>query len=75
MSHALGLEVVAEGVETAAAWEVLKELGCDVGQGYYLSRPLPAAAALDAWLRDLPHRRQSLPPAVRRARREEAPVA
>jgi diguanylate cyclase (GGDEF)-like protein len=38
----LGLRVVAEGVETAAAWAHLKALGCDFAQGYYLSRPVPA---------------------------------
>jgi predicted signal transduction protein with EAL and GGDEF domain len=39
----LGLRVVAEGVETATAWSHLKALGCDFAQGYYLSKPLPAA--------------------------------
>jgi len=38
----LGLKVVAEGVETAAAWAHLKALGCDFAQGYYLSKPVPA---------------------------------
>ena len=38
----LGLRVVAEGVETAAAWAHLKALGCDFAQGYYLSKPVPA---------------------------------
>ena len=38
----LGLKVVAEGVETAAAWAHLKALGCDFAQGYYLSKPIPA---------------------------------
>ena len=40
----LGLQVVAEGIETAAAWSHLQTLGCDFGQGYHLSRPLPAYA-------------------------------
>ena len=39
----LGLKIVAEGVETAAAWAHLKALGCDFAQGYYLSKPVPAA--------------------------------
>ncbi|NUR75901.1 MAG: EAL domain-containing protein [Thermoleophilia bacterium] len=42
LSHNLGLAVVAEGVETGAAWETLARLGCDVVQGYYLGRPVPA---------------------------------
>jgi diguanylate cyclase (GGDEF)-like protein len=46
----LGLRVVAEGVETAEAWRQLVVLGCDVAQGYYLSRPVPAAE-LVAWVR------------------------
>ncbi len=40
LGHTLGLRVVAEGVETAAALEHLTDMGCDVAQGYYLSRPL-----------------------------------
>jgi EAL domain-containing protein (putative c-di-GMP-specific phosphodiesterase class I) len=46
----LGLEVVAEGVETEDAWQRLTQLGCDVAQGYFLSRPVPAGE-LSAWLR------------------------
>ena len=45
----LGLEVVAEGVETEAVWDCLNSLGCTVAQGYYLSRPVPPAE-LRAWL-------------------------
>ncbi len=39
----LGLEVVAEGVESPAAWSELASLGCDYAQGYHLSKPLPEA--------------------------------
>jgi diguanylate cyclase (GGDEF)-like protein len=42
LAHKLGMQVVAEGVETAAVWERLKRLGCDLGQGYYFGRPAPA---------------------------------
>ncbi len=42
VGHALGMRVTAEGVETAAAVAVLRELGCDVGQGYFFGRPVPA---------------------------------
>jgi EAL domain-containing protein (putative c-di-GMP-specific phosphodiesterase class I) len=45
----LGLEVVAEGVETGPIWDRLTDLGCTVAQGYYLSRPLPADE-LTPWL-------------------------
>ena len=41
----LGMQVVAEGIETAEQLEVLRELHCDFGQGYYFSRPVPGAQA------------------------------
>ena len=44
MAHALGMTCVAEGIETAAQREFLRQQGCDRGQGYFFSRPLPAAA-------------------------------
>jgi len=44
LAHNLGLRVVAEGVESHEAWERLAELGCDLAQGFYVSRPLPADA-------------------------------
>lgn len=40
LAHNLGLQVVAEGVEDAAQMAILKKLGCDIGQGYYFSRPI-----------------------------------
>jgi EAL domain-containing protein (putative c-di-GMP-specific phosphodiesterase class I) len=43
MAHKLGLKVIAEGVETEAQRRLLLEIGCDNGQGYLFSRPLPAA--------------------------------
>ncbi len=53
MGHALGLRVVAEGIEDRATWEALAAMGCDVAQGYYLARPLPPDA-LARWLQASP---------------------
>ncbi|HZU59541.1 MAG TPA: EAL domain-containing protein [Solirubrobacteraceae bacterium] len=53
LAHNLGLQVVAEGIESAAMWMRLRDLGCDIGQGYYLSGPLPAER-LTALLERLP---------------------
>lgn len=41
LGHSLGLQVVAEGVETSEARDLLKEMGCDVLQGYLVGRPMP----------------------------------
>mgnify|MGYP002336288771 CR=1 FL=1 len=49
LGHNLGLTVVAEGVENQAVWDVLRELGCDVGQGFHLGSPLPEGSLLP-WL-------------------------
>ena len=43
LAHNLGLRVVAEGVENAKAWDMLRELECDEAQGYHMGRPMPAA--------------------------------
>ena len=49
LGHSLGLKVVAEGVEDVEGWNLLRELGCDDAQGYYVSPPLPADA-LVTWI-------------------------
>jgi EAL domain-containing protein (putative c-di-GMP-specific phosphodiesterase class I) len=51
MAHALGLQVVAEGVETAAQRDLLLETGCDFAQGYFYARPM-APEGLHAWVAD-----------------------
>jgi len=42
LGHNMGLRVVAEGIESEAVWRMLGKLGCDQGQGYFMSRPMPA---------------------------------
>ena len=49
IGHALGLQVVAEGVETRNAWSVLAEWGCDYAQGFYVASPRPADELVE-WL-------------------------
>jgi len=53
MSHNLGLRVVAEGVESEEILSALRTLGCDIAQGYYLTRPLSASDLL-TWLKSCP---------------------
>ena len=50
LGHSLGLEVTAEGVETAEQLDTLAALDCDIAQGFLFSRPMPAGQ-LPAWLR------------------------
>ena len=58
LGHNLGVQVVAEGVETAEAWRLLLALGCDLAQGYLVSPPLAAAEVLSR-LRSLNERLRS----------------
>jgi EAL domain-containing protein (putative c-di-GMP-specific phosphodiesterase class I) len=51
LGHDLGLRVVAEGVEDERSWQILRDLECDLVQGYYLARPMPADQ-MSAWLRE-----------------------
>ena len=51
LAHALNLAVVAEGAETETEIEKLRELGCDIAQGYYFARPMPAHEAT-AWMQE-----------------------
>ncbi len=49
MLQGLGFRVVAEGIETAEAYRLLAQAGCDEAQGYYLAKPLEFAA-FESWL-------------------------
>lgn len=52
MAHQLQMQVVGEGIENQDDWDFLSQLGCDVGQGYFIARPMPAANVVDwvgAW--------------------------
>ena len=51
LAHGLGLTATAEGVETEEQLRQLRDFGCDVAQGYLISRPL-APEALQTWIRD-----------------------
>jgi diguanylate cyclase (GGDEF)-like protein len=52
LAHSLGLKVVAEGIETPAAWTALMRLGCDYAQGYFISRPL-APEQVGEWINEV----------------------
>lgn len=54
----LGMRSVAEGVETESDWHLLREIGCDIAQGYFIGRPMPAERLpswLDGWNTRRPH--------------------
>ena len=51
LGHSLGMRVIAEGVETDAQMNILRDMGCDEVQGYYLGRPI-AADEMTRALRD-----------------------
>ena len=65
----LGLRVIGEGVETEEAWRRLADLDCDLGQGYLLSRPVPADSIAQHSQRSP---RVVLPPPLLRPRRLRA---
>jgi EAL domain-containing protein (putative c-di-GMP-specific phosphodiesterase class I) len=49
MAHELGHAVVAEGIEDGASYALLREWGCDEGQGYFIARPMEPAALIE-WI-------------------------
>ncbi len=59
LAHGLGMTAVAEGVESEEVWDLLRGLGCDACQGWYVSRPLDAENAT-AWLMRHPSQQREL---------------
>lgn len=51
LAHKLDMNVVAEGIEHQVEWNILKEMGCDIGQGYWIGRPMPADE-IKAWIKN-----------------------
>jgi len=46
MGHSLGLKVIAEGIESEPVLDTVRELGCDIGQGFHICRPIPEVELL-----------------------------
>jgi EAL domain-containing protein (putative c-di-GMP-specific phosphodiesterase class I) len=59
MAERLGINTVAEGVETLEDWRLLQQLGCGVAQGYLIAKPMPGDVLVD-WLKDYRRRRHDL---------------
>ena len=59
MARRLGMQSVAEGVETEDDWRLLQEVGCHLAQGYFIARPMPAEQVVD-WLAAWTARRPAL---------------
>ena len=48
MARKLNISSVAEGVETQEDWDLLRQLGCDLAQGYFIAKPMPAEELLSS---------------------------
>ena len=76
LAHGLGIDVVAEGIETAEQLTLLRELACDRGQGFLYARALPAAEAVELLRVGQPFARPAVTelavPRARRAARRRA---
>ncbi|MCC5971461.1 MAG: EAL domain-containing response regulator [Pararhodobacter sp.] len=59
MGRQLGMQTIAEGVETIEDWKVLKDLGCELAQGYFCARPMPGEK-MPRWISDWRQRYQEI---------------
>jgi diguanylate cyclase (GGDEF)-like protein len=71
LAHQMGLQVVAEGVETEEAWRQLRSMGCERAQGFLIAKPLPSRE-VPAWLAAWNHRARELRSTKRVQRRSKA---
>ena len=67
LAHNMGQMVVAEGIEDFLVWDELKEMGCDIGQGFYMARPMPANEVED-WLKNSPWPMMDIPENIKISR-------
>jgi diguanylate cyclase (GGDEF)-like protein len=72
LAHQMGLQVVAEGVETEDAWRQLRSMGCERAQGFLVAEPLPARE-VPAWLASWNQRARELS-STKRVQRRKKPV-
>ena len=73
LAHQMGLQVVAEGVETEDSWRQLRSMGCERAQGFLIAQPLPARE-VPAWLATWNQRARELR-STRRVRSRSAAAA
>ena len=55
LAHDIGMSVVCEGIEEQAEWEYLKKIGCNIGQGFLMGKPIEAEAYQKLWLKTTNH--------------------
>jgi diguanylate cyclase len=63
LAHNLNLKVVAEGIESQQAWDLLDSMGCDYGQGYWMGKPMPVNQYAD-WLQQWEKKIEDIKPNI-----------